>query len=130
MRTLLRLAPGLCLLGCLALPAEARTIADWQFEEGSDVVFLNSAVGGRERNNGVLINQLGYMSFQFDDSERFSLFFDGIDDIGVVPDSKSLRPRRAMSLEAWINHRLARVWLLESKSVFFLMILSIPISLS
>jgi Concanavalin A-like lectin/glucanases superfamily len=103
MRTSLRFVPGLCLLGCLALPAEAQVIADWQFEEGSGVVFLNSAARGRERNHGVLINQLGYVSFQFEDSERFSLLFDGINDIGVVPDSTSLRPRRAISLEAWIN---------------------------
>jgi hypothetical protein len=69
------------LLGCLALPAEANTIADWRFEEGSGVVFLNSIVRGPGRNNnGVLINQLGYMRFIFQNSRRFSLFFDGIND--------------------------------------------------
>jgi hypothetical protein len=105
MRTLLRFAPGLSLLGCLASPAEGQTIADWQFEEGSGVVFLNSVTTGpaRDTNNGVLINQLGYQIFQFEDEERFSLLFDGINDIGVVSDSRSLRPQRRLSLEAWIN---------------------------
>jgi hypothetical protein len=105
MRTPLRLAAGLCLLGCLALPAAAQTVADWRFEEGSGVVFLNSVTTGpsRNTNRGVLINQLGYVSFQFQNSQRFSLFFDGVNDIGVVADSRSLRPDRAISLEAWIN---------------------------
>ena len=120
MRKLLRFAPGLYLLGCLALPAEANTIADWRFEEGSGVVFLNSIVKESDRNNnGVLINQLGYRRFIFQNSRRFSLFFDGINDIGVVPDSRSLRPQGAVSLEAWINPSLgARVVVGKQVSLF------------
>jgi hypothetical protein len=46
---------------------------------------------------------LGYVSVEIDGEERFALLFDGINDIAVVPDSKTLRPRRAITLEAWIN---------------------------
>jgi hypothetical protein len=103
MRTPLRLALGLCLFGSLASPAEARRLADWQFEEGSGVVFLNSVPRGRQPNDGILINQLGYVSVEIDGEERFALLFDGINDIAVVPDSQTLRPRRAISIEALIN---------------------------
>ena len=59
--------------------------------------------GGRQPNDGILINQLGYVSVEIDGEERFALLFDGINDIAVVPDSQTLRPRRAISIEALIN---------------------------
>jgi hypothetical protein len=82
-------------------PALSATTAYWKFEEGSGVGFLDNYSAGA-RNNGVLINGASYASSAHSAASKYSVLFDGSDDIAAIPDSPTLRPKR-ITVEAWIK---------------------------
>lgn len=92
-------------LGADAVSAE--TLAYWRFEEGSGTSITDSSPHG---NDGSLLNGA---SFSGDvagplvpltnEPNAYSLLLDGADDIGVVPDSGSLRPVNALTIEALLK---------------------------
>lgn len=75
--------------------------ADWKFEEGSGVGFVDYHSSGT-RNNGVLVNGASYTATAHSAASKYSVSFDGMADIAAVPDSPTLRPKR-ITIEAWIK---------------------------
>lgn len=88
-----------CLLPSMA---EAELVGYWTFDEGTGLA-LNDSSGNA--NTGTLTNMTGteWQAGRSGAPTDYSLAFDGLNDVVVVPDSPSVSLTGDMTLSAWIN---------------------------
>lgn len=67
----------------------------WKFDEGRGAVVKDSS---RKHNNGKIIG-----ASWVEGVSNKALYFDGKDDYVEIPDSRSLNPAKAITIECWIN---------------------------
>jgi hypothetical protein len=98
------------------------TLAWWRFEEGSGAVAADASGNG---NDGTLTGDAGFTDSTPCDlapggpSNTHSLALDGSGDAATIPDSPTLRPANAITVECWVRPVNTNGWVVMAKQLGF-----------